>query len=74
MPITKISVSITPSQSRSNITRIQIQKEKARINNLTRFGNLLTSSGQKGEDLIQPIELQLQIDSKIQITKLRIRP
>jgi len=34
------------------------QSKKARINDLTRFDNLPTSSRQKGEDLIQPTELQ----------------
>ena len=48
-------------------------KEKKReANDLTRFGKLPTSSGQKGEDLIQTTELQgLQIDLKIQIENLR---
>ena len=41
---------------------------------LTRFRNLPTSSGQKGENLIQTIELKgLQIDLKIQLEKLRTR-
>ena len=64
--ITKISVPTVPSQSRTNIARTQNTKEKARTTNLTRFGNLPTLSGQKGEDLIQPTELQrLQSDPKI---------
>ena len=42
----------TPSQS-PNIERNKIQKRKQETNDLTRFGNLPTSSGQKGEYLIQ---------------------
>ena len=44
--------------SQTNITRTKQPREKMRINNVTRFANLLTSLGQKDEDLIQPIELQ----------------
>ena len=41
----------------NNMTRAEIQKRKRETNDLTRFNNLLTSSGQKREDLIQTTEL-----------------
>jgi len=34
------------------------KERKREINDLTRFDNLLISSGQKGEDIIQTTELQ----------------
>ena len=52
LSITKIIVR-TLSQLQTNIARTQIQREKARTNNLTRFGNLTAFSGKKVEDLIQ---------------------
>ena len=67
MPITKIILT-TLSQSCTSIARTQIQREKVRTNDLTSFDNLPVSLEQKGEDFIQPTELQeLQIDPKIQI-------
>jgi len=60
-----------PSQLQTNISRTQIQREKMRTLDLTRFDNLPTSMGQKGEDLIQSTKLQgLQSDSKIQLIKI----
>ena len=57
-----------PSQSQMNIARTKQPREKAITHNLMRFDNLPTSSGQKGEDLIQSTELYgLQIYPKIQI-------
>ena len=47
-PIAKIS-DPTLSQSPNNMARAQIQKRKRKINDLTWFGNLPMSSGQKGE-------------------------
>jgi len=50
----------------NQLERTQNIKEKVRTTNLTRFNNLSTSSGHKGEDLIQPIMLQeLQSEPKI---------
>ena len=37
----------------NNMTRTKILKRKLETNDLTRFGNLPMSSGQKGEDIIQ---------------------
>ena len=45
------------------------------MNDLTRFGNLPTSSGQRGEDLIQLQSYKGYKDHpKIQLEKLRTRP
>ena len=59
------------SITKQYIARTQIQREKARTNNLLRFDNLPMSLVQKKEDLIQPTELQeFQINLKIQIREI----
>ena len=48
----------TPRQSQTSMARTKQSKENLEANDLTRFGNLPTSLGQKGEDFIQKTTLQ----------------
>jgi len=50
-----ISVLTTSSQSQINTAQTQIQREKEITNNLMRFDNLPTSSGQNGEILFKQL-------------------
>ena len=63
------------SQSLNNMAQTKHKKRKRETNDLTIFDNLPTSSGQKGEDLIQTTRVinGYQDDSKIQLEKLRTR-
>ena len=78
-PISDTSITRDQNSNAESITnnmhKHKIKERKRETNNLMRFDNLLTSSGQKGEDLIQITELQgLQIDPKIQIENLHNLP